>query len=140
MKLTLAIVTGIMLMSSLALGQDREAILKLLESQRQAWNRGDIDRYMQGYWQSDSLLFVGRNGPRYGWKATFNGYKNAYPGKAAMGQLSFVILKVELLGATNAFVLGSWQLKLSKDAPKGYFTLLLRKFANGWRIVADHSS
>jgi ketosteroid isomerase-like protein len=120
--------------------QDKRAILRVLEVQRQAWNRGDLEAYMQGYWRSDSLLFVGKSGPKYGWQTTLNNYKKGYPDKAAMGQLSFDILKVQLLDKTNAFVLGAWHLKREKDEPGGYFTLLLRKIKGEWKVVADHSS
>jgi ketosteroid isomerase-like protein len=120
--------------------QDKKAILSVLETQRLAWNRGDLEAYMQGYWQSDSLLFVGKSGPKYGWQTTLDNYKKGYPDKAAMGQLSFDILKVQLLDKTNAFVLGAWYLKREQDAPGGYFTLLLRKIKGEWKVVADHSS
>lgn len=120
--------------------QDKKAISNLLETQRLAWNRGDLEAYMQGYWHSDSLLFVGKSGPKYGWQPTLDNYKKGYPDKAAMGQLGFDILKVELLDKTNAFVLGAWHLQRDKDAPGGYFTLLLRKIKGEWKVVADHSS
>lgn len=120
--------------------QDRTAILKVLEDQRQGWNKGDMDAYMQGYWKSDSLLFVGKNGPTYGWQKTLDNYKKGYPDKSAMGFLTFGIKKVEFLSKDRAFVLGSWNLKREKDEPKGYFTLLLRKISGQWKVVADHSS
>ncbi|WP_199118245.1 DUF4440 domain-containing protein [Pedobacter sp. ASV28] len=120
--------------------KDKSAILKVLEDQRQAWNRGDMEAYMQGYWKSDSLLFVGKNGPTYGWQKTLDNYKKGYPDKSAMGFLTFGIKKVEFLGKDKAFVLGSWNLKREKDEPKGYFTLLLRKIEGQWKVVVDHSS
>jgi ketosteroid isomerase-like protein len=120
--------------------QDKQAILKVLEIQRLAWNQGDIEAYMQGYWHSDSLMFVGKNGPQYGWQKTFDNYKKSYPDKAAMGELTFDIIKVNLLDKTNAFVLGAWHLKREKDAPGGYFTLWFKKIKGVWMIVADHSS
>ncbi|WP_345954972.1 nuclear transport factor 2 family protein [Mucilaginibacter sp. PAMB04168] len=132
---------GLLLMLALnGFAQDKPAILKVLETQRQAWNRGDLEGYMQGYWKSDSLLFVGKSGPKYGWQTTLDNYKSGYPDKAAMGQLVFKILKVQLLDKTNAFVLGGWQLQRDRDAPGGYFTLLLRKINGEWKVVADHSS
>jgi ketosteroid isomerase-like protein len=119
---------------------DKQAILNLLEKQRGDWNRGDIDAFMQGYWKSDSLLFVGANGPTYGWQKTLDNYKAGYPDKAAMGVLVFGIKKVELLAKDRAFVLGSWQVKQEKKELKGYFTLLLRKINGAWKVVVDHSS
>lgn len=120
--------------------QNKEAVIKVLEDQRQAWNRGDIDSYMQGYWKSDSLMFVGKAAPIYGWQGTLDRYKKAYPGKAAMGELTFDIIQVEILDDHNAFVLGGWHLKREKDAPGGYFTLWFRKINGEWKIVCDHTS
>ncbi|RVU01559.1 DUF4440 domain-containing protein [Mucilaginibacter limnophilus] len=125
---------------NIALAQDVEAIKDVLNKQRTAWNNGDIEGYMQYYWKSDSLLFVGKRGPTYGWQNTLNNYKKGYPDKAAMGILSFNIIKVELLGNNNAFVLGGWQLQRDTDKPGGYFTLWFRKIDGQWKIAADHSS
>ncbi|GAC1308426.1 MAG: nuclear transport factor 2 family protein [Mucilaginibacter sp.] len=119
---------------------DKRAILKVLDQQRIAWNNGDIDGYMLGYWHSDSLLFVGSSAPTRGWHATLERYKKHYPGKAAMGALTFTILKVDLLDKTNAFILGAWHLQREKDAPGGYFTLWFRKINGEWKIVVDHTS
>jgi ketosteroid isomerase-like protein len=130
----------LLLSAGFTFAQDKKAILNVLETQRQAWNRGNLEAYMQGYWHSDSLLFVGKSGPKYGWQTTLNNYKKGYPDRAAMGQLDFDILKVQLLDKTNAFVLGAWHLKRESDAPGGYFTLLLRKIKGEWKVVADHSS
>jgi ketosteroid isomerase-like protein len=124
----------------LTFAQDRKAILNVLETQRLAWNQGNLEAYMQGYWHSDSLLFVGKSGPKYGWQTTLDNYQKGYPDKTAMGHLDFDIIKVQLLSKTSAFVLGAWHLKREKDAPGGYFTLLLRKIKGKWLVVADHSS
>lgn len=120
--------------------QDKQAILKVLETQRTAWNKGDIEEYMQGYWKSDSLLFVGKSAPAYGWQTTLDHYKKGYPDKTAMGFLTFDILQVKVLDPANAFVLGAWHLKREKDAPGGYFTLWLKKIDGEWKIVCDHTS
>jgi ketosteroid isomerase-like protein len=119
---------------------DKQAIIKVLETQRIAWNNGDIDGFMQGYWKSDSLMFVGKDAPVYGWQKTLERYKKAYPDKATMGKLTFTILKVDLLDDTNAFMLGAWHLDREKDAPGGYFTLWFRKINGIWVIVVDHTS
>ncbi|WP_345211613.1 nuclear transport factor 2 family protein [Mucilaginibacter gynuensis] len=123
-----------------AFAQDKKTIANVLETQRQAWNRGDLDEFMQQYWKSDSLLFVGKSGPTYGWQQTLDNYKKGYPDKAAMGTLTFKIIKINLIDKTNAFVLGGWNLKREKDSPGGYFTLWFRKINGEWKIVADHSS
>lgn len=119
---------------------DKKAVLQALEKQRSDWNSGNIEAYMQGYLKSDSLLFVGKSGPTYGWQKTLDNYKKGYPDKSAMGFLTFGIKKVEFLNKDIAFVLGSWHLKREKDEPKGYFTLLLRKIGGVWKVIVDHSS
>lgn len=117
-----------------------DLIIKLLEDQRQAWNKGDINEYMQGYNQSDSLLFVGKSGPQYGWNNTLKNYKKSYPNKSAMGYLSFDIIEIKMISADHTFVLGAWHLKRENDEPKGYFTLLVKKIKGQWKVIADHSS
>jgi ketosteroid isomerase-like protein len=119
--------------------QEKE-IKALLEKQRQDWNNGDITAYMQGYWKSDSLLFVGKSGPKYGWQNTLENYQKGYPDKTAMGFLTFDIKEIKIIDATHAFVLGAWHLKRDKDEPQGFFTLLLQKFESGWKVIVDHSS
>ncbi|TKC12219.1 DUF4440 domain-containing protein [Pedobacter polaris] len=119
---------------------DKQDILNVLEKQRSDWNRGDIEAYMQGYWKNDSLLFVGKSGPTYGWQKTLENYKKGYPDKATMGVLTFGIKKVDFLTKDKAFVLGSWNVKQEKGELKGYFTLILRKIDGIWKVVVDHSS
>lgn len=134
-------ITALLLFNAcLLFAQDKQAILNVLETQRLAWNKADIDGFMQGYWKSDSLLFVGSTAPTHGWQATYDRYKRTYPDKAAMGSLTFTVLKVELLDKTNAFMLGAWHLQREKDAPGGYFTLWFRKINGEWKIVVDHTS
>lgn len=136
-------VTVLFLMVTLRLSaqlDDRVLILKVLEDQRQAWNRGDLVEYMQGYSKSDSLLFVGKSGPKYGWETTLANYKKGYPDKKAMGLLSFDIKEVRMISADHAFVLGAWHLKRENDDPKGYFTLIMKKIRGEWKVIADHSS
>ena len=137
-KLTLTIL--LLIMSICCFAQDRQAILNVLHTQEAAWNRGDIDAFMQGYWKSDSLLFVGKEAPAYGWQTTLDHYKKTYPDKAAMGQLAFNIIQVKVLDAKNAFVLGGWKLTREKDTPGGYFTLWFKKINGRWKIVCDHTS
>jgi ketosteroid isomerase-like protein len=119
---------------------NKQDIIKVLETQRIAWNNGDIDGFMQGYWKSDSLMFVGKDAPVYGWQKTLDRYKKTYPDKATMGKLTFTVLKIDLLDDTNAFMLGAWHLDREKDAPGGYFTLWFRKINGIWVIVVDHTS
>ena len=119
---------------------EKQQILNLLEKQRSDWNKGDVEAYMKGYWKSDSLLFVGKSGPTYGWQKTMDNYKKGYPDKTAMGFLTFDIKQVKFLSNDQAFVLGGWHLKRDKDEPKGYFTLLIKKIKGEWKVILDHSS
>jgi len=130
----------LILTSCFCYAQDRQAILTVMHKQELAWNRADIESFMQGYWKSDSLVFVGKTAPVYGWQTTLDHYKKRYPDKAAMGQLKFTIVQVKVLDATNAFVLGGWHLKRVKDDLGGYYTLWFRKINGEWKIVCDHTS
>lgn len=120
--------------------QDEAAVRALLEKQRLAWNAGDIPSFMEGYLQSDSLMFIGKSGVTYGWENTLNNYKKGYPDTAAMGKLNFTILEVKRLSDTYFFVVGKWHLTRSIGDAGGHFTLLFRKIKTKWVIVADHSS
>lgn len=112
----------------------------LLDTQSSAWNRGDLDGFMQTYWRSDSLLFLGKKGPKHGWQATLDAYKKGYPSKAAMGELDFKLLEWQQPSPDSWFVVGHWHLKRVVGDLQGYFTLLIRKINGEWKIVADHSS
>jgi ketosteroid isomerase-like protein len=111
-----------------------------LSSQNEAWNRGNIDGFMVGYWNNDSLLFIGKSGLKYGYQTTLNNYKKSYPDQASMGELKFDLYKINVLDKENAFVVGKWFLKRTIGDVGGHFTLLLRKIKGQWTIVADHSS
>jgi beta-aspartyl-peptidase (threonine type) len=118
------------------------AIRAALKTQVAAWNRGDLKGYMAGYWHSPELTFFAGNQESAGWEAAYQRYHAAYLGKdKAMGKLTFDGLRVEVLGPDAAFVRGKWQLTM-KDGSKrsGLFTVVLKKFSEGWRIIHDHSS
>lgn len=117
-----------------------KAILTVMQAQEIAWNKGDLTAFMEGYWHSDSLTFIGSRGLTCGWQTTLDNYKKSYPDVAAMGKLTFTILKVEQLDRKNAFVIGKWHLKRVKDELSGHYTLLWKKVGGKWVIVADHSS
>lgn len=120
--------------------QEEAAIRKVMHLQQEAWNRADIESFMQGYWKSDSLKFIGRKGISYGWQTTLDNYKKGYPTPEAMGTLTFTILSLEMLSNTSAYMIGRWHLKRTTDEPGGHFTLLWRKINGKWVIVADHTS
>lgn len=126
--------------ASRAQTNDDAAIRGVMNKQIKAWNNGDIDAFMQTYWQSDSLLFVGSKGPTYGWQTTLENYKKRYPDTVAMGKLDFNILEIKLLDKNYAFVLGKWHLTRTIGDVGGYFTLLFRKINGEWFIIVDHTS
>ncbi len=119
---------------------DETAIKALLAAQTNAWNNGDLVHFMEGYLSSDSLLFVGKSGPTYGFNNTLNNYKKGYPDTAAMGKLTFTLLSLSPIEKKHYRVLGKWALKRSKGDVSGYFTLLLEKIKGKWFIIQDHSS
>ena len=119
---------------------DEIAIRQLLNDQTQAWNRGDIESFMKTYWESDSLMFIGKSGVTYGWANTLNNYKQNYPDTIAMGKLSFNILSVKPLSFEYFHVVGKWHLQRSIGNLSGHYNLLLRKIKGRWVIIADHSS
>ena len=120
--------------------KQEQAIRQLLQQQTIAWNQGDLEGFMQTYWKSDSLMFIGKNGVVWGWQQTLDNYKKGYPDKAAMGTLQFNIIQVKKLSRKYYQVVGKWMLQRDKDAPSGHYTLLLRKIKGTWKIVSDHSS
>lgn len=112
----------------------------MLEAQVAAWNRGDIAGFMQGYWKSPRTSYVGSRGLERGWQALLDRYRRAYPDRAAMGRLTFSHLEITLLGRRAALIVGHWQLERAHDHPGGIFTLVARRFPQGWRIIHDHTS
>jgi uncharacterized protein (TIGR02246 family) len=138
--LLLFVVFTIIFRISFAQSKDESAIRSVIETQRLAWNKGDVETFMQGYWQNDSLMFIGKTGVTYGWQNTLNNYKKGYPDTAAMGKLDFNILKVRKLSDEYFFVVGKWHLTRGMGNVGGHFTLMFRKIKNKWVIIADHTS
>jgi uncharacterized protein (TIGR02246 family) len=130
-----------------SIGQDAEgvartAIRKMIEQQQAAWNRKDLEGFMSGYWNSPDLTFFSGAREAKGWQAALDRYKKAYQGAGhEMGRLEFANLRIEMLGPDAAFVRGEFRLTMSDGKkPQGLFTLILRKFPEGWKIVHDHSA
>ncbi|MBX3287949.1 MAG: DUF4440 domain-containing protein [Acidobacteria bacterium] len=115
-------------------------IIEVMTRQTDAWNRGDLEGFMIGYLRSDELIFVSGDTVTRGWQAALERYKKSYPSKEQMGMLSFADLEITVVSKNAAYVLGSWSLKREKDMPKGKFTIIFRKFKEGWLVVYDHSS
>jgi uncharacterized protein (TIGR02246 family) len=118
----------------------KSALRAVMDAQVQAWNKGDLEGFMQGYWKSEQMTFVSGDSVARGWQAALDRYKRNYDSRAKMGVLSFSGLEINVLSKDAAVVLGSWSLQREADNPKGKFTLIFRKFKDGWRIVHDHSS
>lgn len=120
--------------------KDVMAIRKMLFMQVQEWNKGNIEGYMHGYWESDSLVFIGSKGPRYGYSATLANYKKSYPDADHMGKLTTTVVSMQRLSADHYFIIGKWALERNAGNVSGSYTLLLRKMNGEWVIVCDHSS
>ena len=119
--------------------KDKDEILKVLETQRIYWNKGNIEAYMEGYWKSDSLRFIGKRGINFGWNNTLESYKKGYPDKETMGNLTFQVISLEALSNNTAFMIGKWDLD-RKEKAGGYFTLIWKKLNGKWLITVDHTS
>ena len=120
--------------------KDEVEIRNVLSRQNAAWNRGDVDAFMVGYWENDSLMFIGSAGVTYGYKNTLANYKKRYPDTAAMGKLTFNLIDFKKLSGEYYHVTGKWMLKRSIGDASGHFTLLFRKIEGRWVIIEDHSS
>jgi len=118
------------------------AVERVLRTQQDAWNRYDLDGFMAGYWNSPELTFFSGGREQHGWQSTLDRYRARYasPGHE-MGKLEFSALRIEMLGPEAAFVRGEWRLTMPDGkTPHGLFTLVFRKFSDGWKIVHDHTS
>ena len=115
-------------------------IQNLLHAQQEAWNRGDIDAFMNGHWRSEETVFVSGDEVTRGWQKVLDRYKTKYSDRAKMGTLTFSNLEITSLSNDSAVALGVWKLKRANDEPHGRFTLIFRRLPAGWRIVHDHTS
>jgi ketosteroid isomerase-like protein len=135
----LLVVTGLSY-NATAQSADKKSIRQVLNEQIKSWNNNDLESFMTGYWNDDSVLFIGKSGPKYGYQTTLDNYKKGYPTKEAMGTLTFDILQMKRLSVLYYFVVGKFHLERTIGNAEGYFTLLFRKVKGKWVIVADHSS
>jgi beta-aspartyl-peptidase (threonine type) len=117
-----------------------DAVRDVLQQQQQAWNAGDIDRFMEFYWKSDNLTFSSRGKVTRSWQNVLESYKRRYSSRQQMGELVFDALEITPLGADAALVLGNWTVRREPDAIGGNFTLVLRRLEGKWLIVHDHTS
>jgi hypothetical protein len=140
MKYTLLFIFSFILLTAKAQTKDEKAILQMLKTQEAAWNEGSLEKFMIGYWQSDSLMFIGKNGSTYGYEKTLSNYKKGYPDTAHMGKFTSTVISLKKLSAKYYFVTGKWFLQRSVGNATGFYTLLLKKIKGKWLVVADHSS
>ena len=119
---------------------DETNIKKVLSDQTIAWNRGSVEDFMKGYWNNDSLIFIGKSGVSYGYRQALANYKKNYADTAHMGKLSFTLLKLNRLSTGYYLVLGKWFLKRAIGDIGGFYSLLFRKMGSKWLIVIDHTS
>ena len=120
--------------------RDRAAIEAVLSAQQKAWNDGNVDAFLEGYWRSEELTFSGSQGISRGFKAVRERYQKSYPDRQAMGKLDFSGLEIRLMGSDAALVLGHWHLTRDKGDIGGVFSLVFQRFPDGWRIIHDHTS
>ena len=116
---------------------EENEIKAIMKMQEDSWNRGDISSFMEGYWKSEKLKFVGSRGINYGWQTTLENYQKSYPNTKIMGKLHFDIDLIERLSNDTFYLIGRYTLKREKDEPNGYFNLIWRKINGKWKIVTD---
>jgi beta-aspartyl-peptidase (threonine type) len=149
-RIALAAGIGVLLITAIAAAarqgaarepRSEQEIRRVLDRQVDAWNHRDLEGFMQGYWHSPDLTFYSGGTVVSGWEETLGRYRNRYQSAGnEMGQLTFSDLKIELLGPSAAFVRGRFHLEMANGGSGGLFTLTFRKFADGWKIVHDHTS
>ena len=139
-SIILFLFAGALSLTTHAQSPDEKAIRQLLDEQTKAWNQGNIDNFMKGYWNNDSLMFIGKSGVTYGYQNTLMNYKKNYSNADQMGTLTFELIKVQRLSPEYYFVVGKWHLDRKAGNVGGHYNLLFRKISGKWVIVADHSS
>ncbi len=132
---------ALVLFVSIAFTQtDEQAVRSVLDDQVKAWNNGDIDGYMKGYWNSEETVFVSGGTVTKGYAGVLARYKKGYDSREKMGSLTFQDLHIRVMSSASAVATGEWHLTRVNDKPWGRFTLILEKKSEGWRIVYDHTS
>ncbi|MEY4333693.1 MAG: hypothetical protein RLZZ196_2436 [Bacteroidota bacterium] len=140
MKKILLLACIIISLTSKAQTNDEKIIRNMLADQISFWNKGDIPSFMKGYWENDSLVFIGKNGPTYGYNNTLRNYQKNYPNKDYMGVLNFDIISVQPIEKDHYFVIGKFMLQRKVGDASGHFTLIFKRINGVWKIVSDHSS
>jgi hypothetical protein len=117
--------------------ENKKEIRLVMQMQENAWNQGDIEKFMTGYWKNEKLKFVGSRGISYGWETTLSNYKKSYPNVEIMGKLHFEIDLIERLSDDTYYLIGRYSLQRKNDEPSGYFNLIWRKINGKWKIITD---
>ncbi|MBZ5705800.1 MAG: nuclear transport factor 2 family protein [Acidobacteriia bacterium] len=139
---TLVVISAVLSAAKNPAEQAKSAVRQVLQRQQEAWNRHDLEGFMAGYWNSPELTFFSRAKETAGWQSTIERYRKTYQSEGReMGKLEFSDLRIEALGRDAAFVRGAWHLTMPDGkTPHGLFTLVFRRFSDGWKIVHDHTS
>jgi ketosteroid isomerase-like protein len=140
MKSLLVVLLVVLSVSVFSQTNDETEVRNVLGKQNAAWNRGDIDAFMVGYWENDSLMFIGQAGVTYGYKKTLANYKKNYPDTTVMGKLTFTLIQLKQLSPEYFHVTGKYYLTRTIGDASGHFTLMFRKINGKWVIISDHSS
>ena len=140
MRSLLIFILSILSFSVSGQSKDEAEVRNVLATQNAAWNRGDVDAFMVGYWENDSLMFIGKSGVTYGYKETLANYKKNYPDTTVMGKLTFTLIQVKQLSPEYFHVTGKYYLTRTIGDASGHFTLMFRKINGKWVIISDHSS
>jgi beta-aspartyl-peptidase (threonine type) len=140
--LTLTLISTAVSVARTSDDQVKIAVQQVLQRQQDAWNRHDLEGFMAGYWNSPELTFFSGAKETAGWQSTIERYRKTYQSEGReMGKLEFSDLRIEALGGDAAFARGAWHLTMADGkTPHGLFTLIFRKFPDGWKIVHDHSA
>ena len=120
--------------------KEKVEIESILSKQVDAWNEGNLEKFMATYLKSEKLVFVGSRGPTYGWKATLDSYKKAYPDMAAMGKLKLKPMNISKIDTKTVLLIGRFELRREMGDLAGHFTLVIQKIDGHWLIISDHSS
>jgi len=115
-------------------------IAAVMKMQEKAWSEGNVHQFMEGYWKSEDLSFVGRSGINKGWQTTLDNYIKGYPTKDAMGKLTFDIIELNKISNHAYHMIGRYTLVRKEDKPTGLFTLIWKYIDGQWVIVSDHTS
>ena|SRR5688572_6284484 len=134
--------TGLFLLSQVANAQSKDelTIRKILAAQTEYWNKGNLEKFMEGYWHSDSLMFIGKSGVTYGYQNALKNYKTGYSDSVQMGKLHFELVSLNPVEKDHYFVVGKWFLERTIGNLNGVYTLLFKKINGQWFIIVDHSS